>query len=178
MKHTRNNTFYKIFRKLVCTPYIYLFYDFTLEGRENLPKEGPAFILAKHQSWVDLFVMCHINTIPLYYIAKQEIFENLFGDFPGTILYKIGKILNFFLTRGLYWLGAVPLSRNNPRETLSSFKYMEKLLEQKEVIVFFPEGKFVHGAMGEIKPGLIKWIQKQEKKKKDSLSCCFYRAEL
>ncbi len=165
IKTSRNDIFYRYFRQFVCGPVLHLLYDFKIEGRENLPSEGPAFILVKHQAWMDLFVICYISPIPLYYVAKHEIFENLFGDFKKGFLYQTGRLLKRIISTGLYWLGALPMNRNNPKDTLSSFKYMEKLLEKKEVIVFFPEGKFFPGIMGEIKPGLIKWMMKLQKKK-------------
>jgi len=167
MKFERNFLFYKLFRRFVCFPTLYLLYDFKLKGRENLPREGPAFILSKHWEWIDLFVICYASPVLLYYVAKQELFGNIFNDFPGTFLYKAGELLRGVFCRGLYWMGAVPISRDNPKETVTSFKFMEKLLDEKEIIVFFPEGRMIRNAMGEVKSGLIKWIMRlQEKRKK------------
>jgi len=166
IKCRRNNIFYKLFRLFVCNPTLYLFYNFKVTGRENLLFSGPGFILAKHQSWVDLFIICSISPVPLYYVAKQEIFKNLFGDFKKGICFQLGRLMESFITTVLFWLGAVPLSRDNPKETLSSFKYMENLLEEKEIIVFFPEGRFVRDTMGEARKGLIKWLLKMQRKKK------------
>lgn len=168
IQFNRSLLFYNSFRRFVCFPTLYFIYNFKLTGRENLPKEGPAFILSKHWEWIDLFVICYASKVPLYYVAKQELFGNIFGDFPGTWLFRLGEILKGIFCRGLYWMGAIPLSRDNPKETVTSFKYMEKLLSEKEIIVFFPEGRMIRNNMGEAKSGLIKWVMKLQDKKKCS----------
>ena len=166
IKFNRSPLFYNSFRRFVCFPTLYTLFNFKIEGRENLPEKGPAFIVSKHQAWLDLFVICYASRKLLYYIAKSELFGNIFGDYKKSFLYYLGELLKGVFCRGLYWMGAIPLSRDNPKETVTSFKYMEKLIDENEIIVFFPEGRMIFGKMGEVKEGLIKWVMKLQKKKK------------
>lgn len=113
-------------------------YRLRVEGRENIPSEGPAVILPKHQFWTDIPIVGLAVSRPMSYIAKQELF--------------IYPVVRHFLSS----IGAVPVDRLNPVKTLDSFRYVEQLLQQGEAMVLFPEGTYYPNSMGR---GKYRFIQ-------------------
>jgi 1-acyl-sn-glycerol-3-phosphate acyltransferase len=114
----------------------------TVEGLECLPKRGPAIICPKHQRWEDIPVIGMALPPPLHYIAKVELFQQ-----P-----VVREILGAW--------GGVPVDRQNPRATLSSFKRLLPLLSQGASIVLFPEGTYFRGQVGPGKHRLIQMLLK------------------
>ena len=113
-----------------------------VEGLEHLPASGPAIICPKHQRWEDIIAVGVALPPPLYYIAKSELF--------------VTPLQREFLLA----LGGVPVDRQNPRATLSSFRQILPLLQQKAFIVLFPEGTYFRGRMGPGKHRLVQMILK------------------
>ena len=113
-----------------------------VEGLENLPVSGPAIICPKHQRWEDIIAVALALPPPLYYIAKAELF--------------VTPLQREFLRA----LGGVPVDRQNPRATLSSFRQLLPLLQDQAYIVLFPEGTYFKGRMGPGKHRLVQMILK------------------
>jgi 1-acyl-sn-glycerol-3-phosphate acyltransferase len=109
-----------------------------VQGLEHLPRRGPAILCPKHQRWEDIVAVALALPPPLYYIAKVELFT-----LP-------------FVREFLRALGGVPVDRQNPRATLSSFRQIPPLLYQGAYVVLFPEGTYVPGRVG---PGKHRLIQ-------------------
>ena len=121
----------------------YFFYHFEVQGKDHLPHQGPAIITPKHQYWTDIPLIARaFHKIPLYYIAKKELFH-----FP-----PVGSFLAA--------LGGIPLDREAPIKTLDSFKNLNLLLKKKQRIVIFPEGTYYRETMGKGKSRLIRMILK------------------
>jgi len=77
-----------------------------------------------------------------HYIAKVELFRQpVVREFIGA-------------------LGGVPVDRQNPRATLSSFRRLLPLLTKGAFIVVFPEGTYVTGRVGPGKHRLIQLLLK------------------
>lgn len=121
-------------------------YCLKVEGRENIPPEGPAIILPKHQFWTDIPIVGLAICKPLNYIAKQELFV-----YPG--------LRHFFS-----FLGGIPIDRLNPVKSLDSFRYVEQLLQNKEFIVLFPEGTYYPHSMGRGKHRFIQRLLRLQEK--------------
>lgn len=117
-----------------------------VEGLEHLPATGPAIICPKHQRWEDIPAVGLALPPPLYYIAKAELF--------------VTPLQREFLRA----LGGVPVDRQNPRATLSSFRQILPLLQQKAFIVLFPEGTYFRGRMGPGKHRLVQLILKLQER--------------
>jgi 1-acyl-sn-glycerol-3-phosphate acyltransferase len=114
------------------------YFTLQVEGLEHLPARGPAIICPKHQRWEDIPVIGTALPPPLSYIAKVELFQKpLVRELLGA------------------W-GGVPVDRQNPRATLSSFKRLLPLLAQGASLVVFPEGTYYVGQVG---PGKYRLIQ-------------------
>ncbi len=118
------------------------FFRLRVEGLEHLPASGPAIICPKHQRWEDIPMVGAALPLPLHYIAKAELFQYPF----------IRELLGAW--------GGVPVDRQRPRATLSSFKRLQPLLEQGACIVLFPEGTYVRGGVGPGKHRLIQLLLK------------------
>jgi len=114
------------------------FYRLEITGQQHWLPTGPAILCPKHQRWEDIPVVGLAFSSPLYYIAKVELFRH-----PG-------------LRRLMLALGGVPLDRTRPQATLSSFRYLEYLLHQRQYLVLFPEGTYIKGRVG---PGKHRLIQ-------------------
>ncbi|MFW5832110.1 MAG: lysophospholipid acyltransferase family protein [Prolixibacteraceae bacterium] len=168
--YQRNTSFFHIFRALAILPTLKLGYDFQILNADKLPAKGPAVLICKHQSWMDLFAICEAVYRPqkrqMYYLAKKELFENLFGDYKGSLWETLGEILLPFNRTGIKWMGAVPVDRDHPEKSLSTFKFFRKILDKDEFIVVFPEGRTFPGKMAEFKPGFINLMIKMQYKVK------------
>ncbi len=125
-----------------------LIYRIQVQGRENIPAEGPGVLLPKHQYWTDIPVVGLAAWRPVSYIAKQELFV-----YPG-VRHFLGA------------LGGIPLDRANPVKTLDSFRHLERLLREKEFVVIFPEGTYYPRSMGRGKHRLIERILRFQEKMK------------
>ncbi len=145
-------------------PVLYILHEFVVEGLENIPPEGPAILICKHQSWMDLFAT--LSGFPGHptYLAKYELFENLLGDYKGTRKEKIGRFLAPFTAWSIKALGALPLDREKPARFLSTFKTVHRLIKEGGKIVVFPEGQVVPGRMGPFKKGFIEMMVQLQRK--------------
>jgi 1-acyl-sn-glycerol-3-phosphate acyltransferase len=141
MSHTLSPTFYR-FGRWLCRQTVGRYFSLEVHGLENLPVRGPAIICPKHQRWEDIPLVGVALPPPLQYIAKAELFRQpLVRELLGA------------------W-GGVPLDRQNPRATLSSFKRLLPLLEERAYVVLFPEGTYFRGKVGPGKHRLIQLLLK------------------
>jgi 1-acyl-sn-glycerol-3-phosphate acyltransferase len=124
-----------------------IIYRLKIEGRENLPPEGPAIILPKHQFWSDVPIVGLALGRPASYIAKQELFV-----YPG---------IRHFIAA----LGGVPIDRLKPVKSLDSFRYVEHLLREGDFIVLYPEGTYYPHRMGRGKHRFIQRLLAFQEKK-------------
>ena len=117
-----------------------LCYRLRVQGVENIPNQGPAIILPKHQYWTDIPIVGLTSRRQLNYVAKGELFRNPFA--------------RTFLSL----LGGIPVNRERTTKTTGSFRYILHLLRGKEYVVIFPEGTYYPGEVGKGKSRLIQMI--------------------
>lgn len=141
MSHTLSPNFYRLGRWF-CRQTLGRYFSLEVRGLENLPAQGPVIICPKHQRWEDIPLIGMALPPPLHYIAKAELFQ-----YP-----VIRELLGAW--------GGVPLDRNRPRATLSSFKRLAPLLRERAYVVLFPEGTYFRGAVGPGKHRLIQMLLK------------------
>ena len=128
-----NRLVYWTFRALA-QPALHLFFWLGRTGREHVP-DGGVILAANHRSFLDPFVIGCCLRRPVYFVAKQELFQNRFA----------GWFLNC--------LGAFPLRRGASDE--ESVATALALLERGEVVVIFPEGTRNRcGPLGEPRRGV------------------------
>ena len=144
MNRSLSPTFYRLGRWLTRQTLGRIF-TLRVKGLEYLPARGPAIICPKHQRWEDIPVIGMALPPPLHYIAKVELFQQ----------HGVREVLGAW--------GGVPVDRNNPRATLSSFKRLLPLLLQGAFIVVFPEGTYFVGQVGPGKHRLIQLLLKLQR---------------
>jgi 1-acyl-sn-glycerol-3-phosphate acyltransferase len=116
------------------------FFKINVRGAGNIPEKESFVLLPKHQRWEDIPLIAISIERPLYFVAKQELFNNFLSK----------KIIPM--------LGGLPLDRNRPnRSRFTILKVLQKL-EQKEGIVIFPEGTYYKNHMGPGYTGFIRMI--------------------
>jgi len=103
----------------VLQPFLQVFFRLRRGGRHHVPGGG-VLLASNHRSLLDPFVIGCCVRRPIYFMAKQELFENRFA----------GWILNA--------LGAFPVRRGESDEQAMATALA--LLERGEAVVIFPEG--------------------------------------
>ncbi len=112
-------SFYK-FSLGLCTTVFKIIFKFSVEGRENIPKDKAFIVVSNHTSNLDPPLLGVATNTPLTYMAKEELFHNkLFG----------GLIKK---------LGAFPVSRGGG--DIGAIKTALRLLKEGHRMVIFPEG--------------------------------------
>lgn len=111
---------YSVLRAIV-RPIVYLLFNIKFVGLENISDEGGFIICSNHRSFLDpVMIVVGIKNRKLRIMAKQELFKN--------------KILAAFFTS----IGAFPVNRG--KGDLGAIKKAEEIVENKNVLLIFPEG--------------------------------------
>jgi 1-acyl-sn-glycerol-3-phosphate acyltransferase len=98
----------------------HLWFNFSIEGTENIPKEGGIVIASNHRSFADVVAITIPMKPPLKYMARDTLFKN--------------KIVSLFIRI----LGAFPVKRDTASTEL--FKTCDEILRAGKNLVIFPEG--------------------------------------
>jgi glycerol-3-phosphate dehydrogenase (NAD(P)+) len=115
-------------------PWILAYFRLRRLGREHVP-DGGVVLAANHRSFLDPFAIGYCINRPIYFVAKQELFDNPI----------LGWILNC--------MGAFPIRRGGADE--ESMATALRLLERGEAVVIFPEGTRIRtGSLGKPKRGV------------------------
>src|SRR5918998_2000 len=115
-------------------PFILAYFRLRRLGREHIP-EGGVVLAANHRSFLDPFAIGYCLPRPIYFVAKQELFENPL----------LGWLLNC--------MGAFPIRRGESDE--ESMDTAVELLDRGDAVVIFPEGTRIQaGSLGKPKRGV------------------------
>lgn len=117
-----------LFFILIVRPVVLVILGLNVRDRQNLPKHGPAVIVANHNSHLDTLVMMCL--------------------FPLSMLHKVRPVAaaDYFMKPGfMSWFslrccGILPLDRtgNTAREAL--FEGCKAALDDGDILIIFPEG--------------------------------------
>ena len=97
-----------------------LFWGFSVEGTENIPPQGPAIIASNHRSYVDPPILGAAAPREFYFLAKKELFENIF--------------LGWLITK----FNAVPINRGKVDQ--KGMRGVVDILGRGDLLLVFPEG--------------------------------------
>ena len=113
----------------------------TVEGLENIPKEGPCVFVGNHRSYYDIPLLLASLDKPHGILAKEE----------------LGKIP--LLNRWMKLLGCVFVQRDDLRASVRALNDATAIVESGRSFVIFPEGtryKGEEGGVGEFKNGAFR----------------------
>ncbi|WP_053219381.1 lysophospholipid acyltransferase family protein [Virgibacillus senegalensis] len=120
------------FAKNVVAALLYPVFRIKVVGAENVPEKGPVIICSNHISNFDPPVVGITSPRNIYFMAKEELFNNTF--------------LNGLLTR----LHAFPIKRG--MKDRNALRQALKILEEGNTLGLFPEG--TRNKTGEVGEGL------------------------
>lgn len=117
-----------LFLLMVVKPIVSVILGLNIRGKENLPKDGPAIIVANHNSHLDVLVI--ICLFSMRYWKK---------------LRPVGAIDYFFSNKYMAWfahkvLDVVPIDRSGNTSKENIFVPCEQALKNNDIIIIFPEG--------------------------------------
>lgn len=124
----RNASEYNLFRQImqwITCNFVYgLYYKIafglTIEGRENVPRQGFCIAASNHVSAIDPFLVCYAVNRPVAYMAKIELFQK--------------RIMRIFLDM----LGAFAVNRE--KLSPSTIKTAHAIKETNWLLGIFPQG--------------------------------------
>ncbi len=132
--------FYMTFLYTVVVPFMKIFYNYEITGRENLPKEvknGKFIYTANHVSIFDPPMVTMATNKPIAYMAKKELFVD-------------GEKLSWLVKR----LGAFAVDRSKPE--IATFKTVRDILSTSWSLGVFPQGGIrPYGKLDEVKKGFV-----------------------
>ena len=107
------------FLRFILAPIFKLYYNPTIIGKENIPKEGSILIVGNHKHLMDQCLAIISTKRVIHYMAKKEYFD--------------GKFAWFFKMAG-----CIPVDRSKKDENAKSSGL--EVLRNGEVLGLFPEG--------------------------------------
>jgi 1-acyl-sn-glycerol-3-phosphate acyltransferase len=108
--------------KFLLTPYLRVFFRVRVEGREHIPRQGPAILASNHISFCDSFFLPLVVPRRVRYIAKAEYFDNW-------------KVAWFFKANG-----HIPLRRGEGADWKRALDAAAEALAGGELFGIYPEG--------------------------------------
>lgn len=108
--------------KRVLRPLFNLLWDITVEGAENIPKEGPAVLCPNHISVIDSFMVPSVIDRAMMYVGKAEYLDD-------------------WKTRRLFpALGMIPIDRRGGEHAASALEAAKSVLQSGGLFGIYPEG--------------------------------------
>jgi 1-acyl-sn-glycerol-3-phosphate acyltransferase len=109
--------------KGLLSPIFYVFWRIKVEGRENIPKTGPAVLAANHQSFCDSFFIPLVVRRRVTFLAKAEYFDSK-------------KTAWFFRAAG-----QIPIQRGGGSASERALETARsEVLRKGELLCLYPEG--------------------------------------
>jgi len=106
--------------RAVLQPFMQVYFRLVRAGRTHVPRRGGVIMASNHRSFLDPFVIGCCVPRPMYFVAKEELFEH--------------RIVGWFLN----CMGAFPVRRG--AADAESLLTARTLLERGAVVTIFPEG--------------------------------------
>ena len=124
----------------VLMAYFTLGHSFRFDGRRNIPRTGPALLIANHESFIDPLLVGIASRRHLAFLARSGLFHGIFGRFLRSVnVYPVDQ--EGFAREGL--------------------KAMIELLDRGWPVLVFPEGeRSWDGVMKPFRPGVHLIIKK------------------
>ena len=135
----------RLFTILFLRPVAFMMLGLTVQGRENLPKAGPAIVVANHNSHLDTLVL--LSLMPLCQIDKVR-------PVAAADYFLKNRVIAWFR---LKVLNILPLDRNNTERGADPLAEGSAALDRGEILIVFPEGSRGDAeVMGKFKGGVAR----------------------
>ena len=96
-------------------------------GRENIPEQGGALIVANHVSYMDGFLLLSSSSRPIRFVAHAD------------------HVNRFGIARLTRVMGVIPIrSTDGPKAIVNSLREARAAVEDGELVCIFPEGQLTH----------------------------------
>lgn len=114
-------------------------YRLRVVGREHIPREGPAVLVANHVSFVDWLLIAAACPRPVRFVMYHRYFEVPFLKF----LFRDAKVI------------PIAPAKEDESRLERAFDRIAAELDDSEIVCIFPEGRLTDdGALGEFRPGI------------------------
>lgn len=142
-------TAYKIvpeyFLRIACSLLAHILYRLKIQGREHIPYQGAALIVANHVTFIDWLFLCATSHRPMRFVMHKDFLKIPLASwfFKGSKLIPIA-------------------SKFECSKTLdAAFNRIQEELQQGQVVCLFPEGSIsTDGKMAKLKSGIEKILEK------------------
>lgn len=136
-----NSLLRTIFNLFIVWPVIHLWLGVRVKNPEKLPHNGPAIIVANHNSHLDTFVL-----LSLFPAMKRPFIRPV----AAADYFLKGKLSSWF---ALNLIGIIPIVRGGKAE--NPLEACEKALGEGQIIIIYPEGtRGEPDKLAPIKPGI------------------------
>ena len=113
--------------RFVITPLARVIYRPRIEGKANVPKDGPVIFASNHLSFIDSIAIPVAAPRPVHFLAKSSYFD--------------GKGVKGWLSREFFTaIGAIPVQRGAGQAALEALEQQRRLLEAGKAVALYPEG--------------------------------------
>ncbi len=111
-------------------------------GRDNIPRQGGALLVANHVSYMDGFLLLTSSSRPIRFVAHAD-HINRFG------IAKLTRVM-----------GVIPIrSTDGPKAIVQSLRQARAAVEAGELVCIFPEGQLTHsGHVEQFHRGMMKIV--------------------
>ena len=118
------------------------FYRLRVEGREHLPEEGGALIVANHVALHDAVFLIASSNRPIRFLVESDYYHR------------------WFLRPFMKMLGAIPITAADPKQLMRAMKQAGQYLADGEIVGIFAEGEISRtGVMLPFRRGLTRILK-------------------
>jgi len=117
-----------LFCLLFAKPLVYLLLGLNINGRENIPKKGPAIIVGNHNSHLDGLVIMSLFPLKQWPMVRPIGAQDYFFQ---------SRLMKFFAK---YIVDIIPICRTGDRPKENLLDDCEDALKNNNIVIIFPEG--------------------------------------
>ncbi len=137
MEKTIKGIIYRLVKTLANISLRFFYRGIDIEGKENIPNDGPIIYAVNHQNaFLDAVIVGALSPIPTYFMTRSDVFKPPFDWFLDAL-----KMMPIYRIRD----GYKSLSKND-----AIFETCSKILFDKQALLIFPEGN--HGLEYYLRP--------------------------